>query len=425
MKPYFRSAFIFFVFILLFQSIVVGVADLRRPYWGDEEHFVQTIRQFGAGIDLNTLHHYNEMSTPLPFIIYAFWGRLFGFEIPTLRFLSVIIALLTYLLFHRLLYLLLQNSSAAFFTGVFLAVHPYMVGFSIFVFTDMLPILFLILGCIAFLKRSAVGFGLAAAAAVMSRQYYIFFPLAAVLFSLISFSVRNKKQSYHSRDEIRMLAAAVLSLAPLGVLFLFWGGLSPDNEMKTKYLAEGLHFQPANLVLYICLLFVFLLPVVLARWRRFYTDVRLMIGAVVVSWLYWIFPVKPSKYAVAIDVHTVGLFHRLLRWLWPDSFFDQAVFYAAFLLGLPVLFFFIRDIYQRWRQRSFDFSFFLVLSILVFLGVMPFSYIGWEKYFMPIVPLASVRIMQMKPDVKRSPFGEAQGGEAENSHGVNRLGSDI
>ena len=109
----------------------------ERPYWGDEIHFVETINRFGKNMGLNTIKHYNEMSTPLPFMLYALWGRIFGFEIHILRILSVIIAVATYILFHWLLFLIFGNIKVASLTSAFLVLHPYMVGFSVFVFTDM------------------------------------------------------------------------------------------------------------------------------------------------------------------------------------------------------------------------------------------------------------------------------------------------
>jgi hypothetical protein len=393
MNNYFRSLIAFVIFLILLQSVVISVAGLKRPHWGDEEHFVQTVRLFGEEISLNTLKHYNEMSTPLPFLTYALWGRIFGFETNVLRILSVIIALLTYLLFHRFLFLLFQEPKIAFFTAVFLAVHPYMVGFSIFVFTDMLPILFLIVACIAVIKGKAVVFALAAAGTLLCRQHFIFLPVAAGLFYLLSFLTnRNETRTKRSATR-RMLPASILSLAPLGLLFLIWQGFSPDNEMRKSYLDEGFYFHPSYLTLYVCLLFVYLIPIVVVRWRRIYSDRRILVGSFIISWLYWLFPVGPSKYAIAIDVHTVGLFHRLLQWIWPGGFFEQVVFYAAFLLGLPILILLIKDCYQKVKRRDFDLPLFLDMSILAFLVILPFSYMCWEKYFLPVVPLAAVRLL--------------------------------
>jgi len=407
MTRYFRSLIAFVIFLILLQSVVISVAGLKRPHWGDEEHFIETVRLFGEEISLNTLKHYNEMSTPLPFVTYALWGRIFGFETHVLRILSVIIALLTYLLFHRFLFLLFREPKIAFLTAVFLAVHPYMVGFSIFVFTDMLPILFLIVACIAVVKQKAVVFALAAAGTLLCRQHFVFLPVAAGLFYLLSF-LRDRKQSLTKGwGTRRMLLASILSLVPLGLLFLIWQGFSPDNERKESYLGDGFYFHPNYLTLYVCLLFVYLIPIVAVRWRWIYGDSRILIGSFIISWLYWLFPVGPLKDAIAIDVHTVGLFHRLLQWIWPGGFFEQAVFYAAFLLALPILFFLVKDCYQRVKRRDFGLLLLLDMLILAFLIILPFSYMCWEKYFLPVVPLAAVRMLLIGNDVLRWPVSGA------------------
>jgi 4-amino-4-deoxy-L-arabinose transferase-like glycosyltransferase len=394
-RAYFKSLFAFLVFLLLFQSLVISVADLRRPYWGDEEHFVETIREFGEGITLERLKQYNEMSTPLPFIVYAIWGRIFGFELHLLRLLSIVIALITYLAFHRLLWRLFDDARIAFLAGAFLAVHPYMVGFSIFVYTDMLPILFLILACIAVINRSAFVLGVSSACAVLCRQHYVFLAIATALCYLLDYlHERNTEgSSPKGRGRMSMLLASILSVVPLALLFAFWQGLSPDNAMRARYLQEGFSFHPSSFILYVALLFVYLAPIVLVKWRTFYARNRVLIVGFVISWVYWLFPVGPSKFAIDIDVHTVGLFHRLLQWIYPGRFFEQVIFYLAFLLGLPILIFVIESAYQKIKQRDCSFSLFLDLSILMFLIVLPFSYMCWEKYFMPLVPLVTIRTL--------------------------------
>ena len=42
------------------------------------------------------------------------------------------------------------------------------------------------------------------------------------------------------------------------------------------------------------------------------------------------------------------------------------------------------------------------MYILLFLIVMPFSYLNWEKYLMPLVPIAAVRIAAFRLPVTRA-----------------------
>jgi len=53
----------------------------------------------------------------------------------------------------------------------------------------------------------------------------------------------------------------------------------------------------------------------------------------------------------------------------------------------------ILDCYQRRKSPDVDFLLFIDLAILTFLLMMPFSYLVWEKYFLPVVPLALIYLL--------------------------------
>ncbi len=382
-----RLLMLFTVGVILFQTILAVSAGLDRPTWGDEWHFVETVRLFGDEISLTTLEHYDEMSTPLPFIMYGLWGRLVGFEIERLRLFSLLLAVITYLLLFVLLTKLLDSRRSAILGTAFVIAHPYMIGFSLFVFTDMSAILFMVAACLAMYNSRPVWFALMLAAAMLCRQYLAFVFLAAMIFFIM--------QWYHRRDTMprSMLVTTVLSSLPLLLLFWLWGDVHPDNLRKQFYAAETFRYHPSAFVLYISQLFWYLLPVVLIRWRRFYSDFRLWLVAAVVSVCYFVFPITVSASAVEAGTHTVGLLHRSLVGLCGDTWPVSAVFYIGFLFGLPVLLSVVRDTYLRLKDHKLDYALFLDLCILSFLLLMPFSYLTWEKYFMPLVPLATARFL--------------------------------
>ena len=71
--------------------LVLGIVSLLGIYLaigpsrelpGDEMRFIETSRNFSSGFGLSLLKHYEEMSTPLPFMLFGMWGKLFGFETP-------------------------------------------------------------------------------------------------------------------------------------------------------------------------------------------------------------------------------------------------------------------------------------------------------------------------------------------------------
>src|SRR5262249_25332232 len=91
--------------VLALEAILAWSVGIGRPFRGDEPHFVETIIQFGTRpLNLDLLTHYNEMSGPVPFVLYGTWGRVFGFGPPVLRLFSVVVALATYLLWYWFLH---------------------------------------------------------------------------------------------------------------------------------------------------------------------------------------------------------------------------------------------------------------------------------------------------------------------------------
>jgi len=382
-NSYQNSLIFFLIAFIIFESIVVIVGDLNREPWGDEHHFVQTVKQFGTDFSIETLTHYNEMSGPLPFIIYSLWGRVFGFDLFILRLLSILIALASYVIFHRLLFIIIKSGTIALIGTMFLMIHPYMIGFSIFVFTDGLTIFLLLLAFYGSYRKNNAIYCLAMMAALISRQFALFFLIASIIYFILKGVSENKK----------MLVAALLSLLPLARLVWLWGGFSPDNPWRIMYLEDGLSFHMNYLVLYICLMFVYLLPFVIWNWRKIYTNKIILMMTAILSFLYWFFPVGPSKYDIANNTYTVGLFNKLLVWINPVDWFDQAVFYICFLSGLPVLMTILNSIWKNIKHKKIEIVSLLDILVVSFLIIMPFSYLGWEKYFMILVPFLVIRLL--------------------------------
>jgi hypothetical protein len=58
----------------------------------------------------------------------------------------------------------------------------------------------------------------------------------------------------------------------------------------------------------------------------------------------------------------------------------------------------VRDIVTRRGVAWPDTRAFLGLAVVCFLVMMPFSYMHWEKYFMPLLPLAAVHVLAIWED---------------------------
>ncbi len=383
---------LFVVLVLLFQSAMAYLVGLDASLSGDEKHFVATIRQFGQGLSIHLLRTYEEMSTPLPFLLFSGWGRLFGFDIVSLRLGSLLVAVLTYITWFGLLGSVLRSGWRVWFGAWLLVLNPYMIYLSIFVHTDTITILFVLLAVLAWRFDRPWMMALALAAAMLCRQYVVYVAGAAALNAIVGWlGTRERSQAITS-------IASIASVVPLLILFIFWGGAKPDNELQKLYMPYAFVFHPTSLVLYISVLGLYLLPVTLTVWGRVYGQWKVVAGAAIVSFVYWLFPVKASAPSIEqINVHTVGLLHKALRWMGGEGWPEQMVFYAGFLLGLPIIWLLVVDGLKQARAGQGALRLFLNLSGVLFLLVMPWSYLHWEKYILPVYPLMILRILMLKP----------------------------
>lgn len=385
-NPFKRSLLLLIIVVLIYETILYMGVGLRQPTWADEHHFIPTIEEFGDGMSLRKLKTYNDMSTPLPFLLYALWGKVFGFHLHQLRFFSLIIAFFTFIIFYTFYFQASGRIKTAFLITLFLIFQPYSIGISVFVYTDMLALLFLALSLVAFQKEKPIILAISLAAALLCRQYFVFLPAAFVLYYLIQLSFTQGGKSY------KMLVSSIVSGIPLLFLFIFWGGFSPQNEMRNLYLHKGLTFHTEFLVLYISLFAVYLFPVIIFCWRKYYTKSRPLLISFLISLIYFLFPVKASEPAMAVGINTVGFFHRFIRWSLGGAG-EYAIFYILFLLSLPIVIRVIQDTYEQIKSRNSNAFLLTNLSIILFLVIMPFSYLNWEKYFLPLVPIALVQIL--------------------------------
>ena len=394
-KNYYKSLIILIIFLIIFEGIV-AYFGINRSYWGDEAHFIPTINRFGDDLSITTIKHYNEMSTPLPFILYSFWGRIFNFDVQTLRIFSLIIAFITYLLFHRLTLSIFDDNKLSLLTTAFIVLHPYMVGFSIFVYTDMLPILFIVLSCISIRNQKPILLSISLASGLLCRQYFIFFVLAVGAYYVFMFWIKK-----NSTIVYKMLVSCLTSIIPITILIALWNGLSPDNELKNAILTEGYSYHLSYFTVYVCQLFIYLFPVVLISWKAIYKNTKVIIFCLALSPFYWLFPVRTPKILIDSNIHTFGFFQKFIRNIFENMLIEDIIFYITFILGLPILIFVVKDIFYKLQEQSPDFSLLLDLTIITFLLIMPISYLVWEKYFLLLLPLATVRILLIKYPEKK------------------------
>jgi hypothetical protein len=256
-----------------------------------------------------------------------------------------------------------------------------MAGFSVFVFPDMVTILCLIVGVMALVYKKPILLGIACAFGLLSRQYFVFFPLAVFIYAIYKLWQKDSTQ-------LKTIYAVVLSTIPTLLLFWLWKGFSPQNSLGKLYLGYAFRFYPSALTLYIILLGTYLSPLIILRWHKYYKNLSIGVIALIGSAGYIFYPIKASAPSLNNGIDTVGYLHRfLLMILGP---YVNWAFYFLFLFSLPILIHIIKTWLQDYKQV--DITWLVRLAILLFLMIMPFSYLWWEKYFVLVLPLAILEI---------------------------------
>lgn len=371
--------------VLAVWLVVLAAVAINRPLWGDEEHYVQAIDRFGHHLSLELLRTYEgELAPPLPFLMYAGWGRLAGFELSTLRVFSLLIAFATLLVWHRFFVLMLGKPAVAMGLTLFLAVHPYNAGLSVFVFNDMVAMLFVALAAVAFIRGRALEVAVWLALALLSRQFMAFVVMAAGGVAAARWWLARRP------DDFRLAAAVALSVVPLLALMWFWQGPGPDNEARHTYLQHGMAYKMPGLMLYLSLLTVYLAPV-FVFWRVPFGKPSIAAFVLVVA-TYGLWPVVAAEAQLAVGITTAGFLHRVVSALLPPIV--QQAFWALTAGGGAALTaaLAIRGV-DALRRDDHRGQAFVCLTLLAFLILMPFSYMYWEKYFMPVLPFALIAIV--------------------------------
>jgi hypothetical protein len=382
--PYFTAISLFVVL----HGGIIAFSGLNRPIMGDEGHFIATINLFAQNWSWETIRTYNEMSTPLPFMLYAQWGKLFGLEVASLRVLSLLIGFTGALLFFTVARRLIVQHRFVIFAYLLFLFQPYLIGFTMYVYTDMFAIAGLLIAFWGAIQRNHWLLVVGLVLALLSRQYAIFFVMTLILFYFYEYFAARK------RDTLVLLLATLFSGLPLSFLFWYWQGMAPDNEMRSIYLTSPATFHLTSLVLYVSCITIYLFPAIFLRMRTLLMNKKIWIIALVLSAIYLLAPIRASQAALNVDIETVGLFHRLIRSVCANQLLVDTVFYLCFLIGLIVLIHCVHILWLNWKNRRNDVENILMLSMICFLIVMPFSYLHWEKYFTLLLPFLLIALLR-------------------------------
>jgi hypothetical protein len=382
------------IYLVIYSAILFGIG-LRVACWGDECTMVAISQSFGERFSFELLRTYDYPGTPLPFFFYGMWGKLFGYSLPALRSASLLLAFISFWSLYRWIKEITCNSKIGLFLTFFISINPYMAGICLFVYRDILAFLLAILCFRAVFTKDAFQFGIWVALGILCSQFFVFIPVAAGLYWFAS-------KFTHQRLSIVWLVAIIMAFIPYGFLYLFWQGPYPNNNLRGLISNQVVFiFRPSYLTLYIILLFAYLLPVLIFYWRNYLTNKCLLLGSLGTSWFYFVFPLT-SSFIPNYGYETTGYLHKFVRLLLGEQF-EGLVFFPCFVLGCLVLGKIIQDGWKTIRKGEFGFVLFVDLSILSFLIIMPFTFLSWEKYFLPVIPLVALQIIQSN-QVKKYPI---------------------
>ena len=367
------------VYAIIYCLTLVCFFGFAYHPWTDEEHFYFTILEFIQQPTLNTLQHYEEMSTPLPFILYGIWGWVFNPELATLRVFSLIVTFATIVSAFHLFKKSGLSSVASFISILILTVNPYFAGVSFFVYTDMLCVLFMIWAFLLLMQHNIAASCTFLLLAILCRQYMVFFipVVAAWLFAQEGF-----------RINLRLIKKELLLLIPVlgfGSLFLFWGGASPDNKLKDLYIHHAFSFHADALTAYMASSILYTFPLLLLALKDVIKKQLFIVLPLSIVW-YLLFPVQGSQVAVESMLHidTIGLIHKTTHHL--PALAEQAFWLLSFILSSLVFSVAFSTAIKNYRSVLF----LVCCSWFFFLLTMSLSYLTWEKYLLPVMPMLLV-----------------------------------
>jgi hypothetical protein len=341
---------------------------------------------------MDQLKHYEEMSTPLPFIVFGLWGKLVGHQLWAMRLSAILIAVATLYQLGICCRHCVKTRKEGWLLAIGLCLgNPYFLPMGTMCYTDMLAMFFLLLAFHSMWRRDTIGLAIGTAGMLWCRQYLVFAVMSIGLIELLRFAFDPSAR----RLATKMITAVVVGIIPFVWLIWLWGSLAPQNKTQFYYLSDHRQYNPTSLVLYVSLIFWFSIPVLLVKIKLNTLDKSSWGMGLLCSVMFAWFPVKPSEVAVDGLYMTTGLTHRIFNFIEPNGILASILFYIGFLAGLSLLIDVVRKTWQKGRSLLTDDPFYLlpILTLILFLAVMPWSYLHWEKYFLPAIPMCLIMLI--------------------------------
>jgi hypothetical protein len=277
--------------------------DEAKFHWGVIQEFAQAWPQV-------PWQDYHSATGPLPYILWAAWGRVFGLTLPALRVLTTLVSYAGFLAFYRLARR--QGYPMPLLAGLILALSPYVFLHSFTIYTVNVGLVFAVLAMGWYLEAGAKGWrallagGLFATLAVYCRQHYLFLPAGAGIWWL-GRVVRRRRRTWGAAGEALAIALPALLVMPLLVT---WGGLVPPSM-------QGLHplrLHPEHVMFMLIFAGLYAAPAAWTAWPTAWRARRQAAWLILALPLFALFrpafgPGAPDT-AEGIILHALDLVHR-------------------------------------------------------------------------------------------------------------------
>ncbi len=228
-KHRFNVSFAIFIVVIYF-TLFIALDKLQYPPRTDEPNFWETSLLFSHSLipSLELLRNYNELNTPLPFVIFGILEYLFKGGIFAGRFFTLILSsFMTCLIgFPKGR---VTKESALSVVGLLL--FPYYLILSGRLYTDIIAAFFVLLGFWFYISSRHILSSFAFILAIASRQFMLAFPAAITAFELINYLIKKIKvyrlsKKYNSYLEEQKIKIANKQINPISWIMPLIASLS-------------------------------------------------------------------------------------------------------------------------------------------------------------------------------------------------------
>jgi len=349
----------------VYFTMVVWLDFLQGPLWGDEVRFWPTVVEFSENFPpgLGDLRNYNQLNTPLPFIIFGALEHFFSQGVAAGRLFNLALSLvIAFVIGWPSRY----KGGRALLCLFGLFVCPYFLWLSMRLLTELIACFFVLFGLWCYVRDRYVASIVMFVLAIAARQYMVAFPAAIATYEFFISFHKLRTNGLVWSEQKRWIVPAIAAASLLG-WFAFFGGLAPSEavaEKAPKVQQSLLALQPGGFVNFLSFtgLYIVIPEFLLFQPRQQLQALSRDWRRIVLSTLGLLFYV--SVFPPLLMNH--GLIFKVARLL-PSDFLQIALFY---ILALPACIRF---------SRSDLISFMVFFNCAIGLKAIP-----WDKYILPM-----------------------------------------